>query len=53
MRIPVDTGTGAINYERVGFETPVNMREGEKVVVGTTTMQDKGVIVVLTAKIIK
>ncbi|MBD0370432.1 MAG: hypothetical protein ICV60_06320 [Pyrinomonadaceae bacterium] len=53
MRIPVETSTGNINYERVGFETPVNMREGEKVVVGTTTMQDKGLIVVISAKIIK
>jgi hypothetical protein len=53
MRIPVETSPGVINYERVGFETPVNMREGEKVVVGTTTMQDKGLIVVLTARIIR
>jgi hypothetical protein len=53
MRIPVETATGIINYESVGFETPVNIREGEKVVVGTTTMQDKGLIVVLTARIIK
>lgn len=53
MNIPVETTPGTINYDRVGFETPVNMREGEKVVVGTTTMQDKGVIVVLTARIVK
>ena len=53
MRIPIETATGVINYENVGFETPVNMREGEKVVVGTTTMQDKGVIVVLIARITK
>lgn len=53
MRIPLETSTGVINYERVGFETPVNMREGEKVVVGTTTMQDKGLIVVLSARIIR
>ncbi|HEX8177542.1 MAG TPA: secretin N-terminal domain-containing protein [Pyrinomonadaceae bacterium] len=53
MRIPVEVTTGQIQFERVGFETPVSMREGEKVVVGTTTMQDKGLIVVLTARIIK
>lgn len=53
MRIPIETSTGQINYESIGFKTPVSVREGEKVVVGTTTMQDKGVIVVLTAKIIK
>jgi hypothetical protein len=53
MRIPIETAPGVINYERVGFETPVNMREGEKVVVGTTTMQEKGLIVVLSAKILR
>jgi hypothetical protein len=53
MRIPVEVTAGQIQFERVGFETPVSMREGEKVVVGTTTMQDKGLIVVLTARIIK
>lgn len=53
MRIPIEVSTGQIQYDRVGFETPVNLREGEKVVVGTTTMQDKGLIVVLTARIIK
>ncbi|HEY0322711.1 MAG TPA: secretin N-terminal domain-containing protein [Pyrinomonadaceae bacterium] len=53
MRIPIETSPGVINYEGVGFNTPVNMREGEKVVVGTTTMQEKGVIVVLSARIIK
>jgi hypothetical protein len=53
MRIPIETSPGVINYESVGFESPVNMREGEKVVVGTTTMQDKGLIVVLSARITK
>ncbi|HKS27915.1 MAG TPA: secretin N-terminal domain-containing protein [Pyrinomonadaceae bacterium] len=51
MRIPVEVSTGQIQYDRVGFDTPVSMREGEKVVVGTTTMQDKGLIVVITARI--
>ena len=55
IRIPlrVGAGTGAIQYENVGFNTPVGMREGEKVVVGTTTMQDKGVVIVLVAHVIK
>lgn len=51
MRIPIEVSTGQIQYDRVGFDTPVSMREGEKVVVGTTTMQDKGLIVVITARI--
>jgi hypothetical protein len=53
MRIPIETSPGVINYEGVGFESPVNIREGERVVVGTTTMQDKGLIVVLSARITK
>lgn len=55
MRIPLLIGTGAgnIQYEDVGFNTPVGMREGEKVVVGTTSMQDKGIIIVIVANVIK
>ena len=52
MRIPISVGT-QISYDSIGFRTPVNLREGEKVVVGTTTMEDKGLVVVLSAKIIK
>jgi hypothetical protein len=52
MRIPLNLGN-SIQYENVGFKTPVSVREGEKVVVGTTTMGDKGLIVVLTARVIK
>jgi hypothetical protein len=53
MRIPVETTPGKLEYENVGFQAPVQLREGEKVVVGTTTMQDKGVIVVITARVTK
>jgi hypothetical protein len=54
MRIPLNLGGAAqIQYENVGFNTPVTARESEKVVVGTTTMGDKGLIVVVTAKILK
>lgn len=53
MRIPVEVNAGQLQWEPVGFRTPVSVREGEKVVVGTTTMQDKAVIVVITAKILK
>jgi hypothetical protein len=54
IRIPLNVGgtVQQIQYENVGFNTPVTVREGEKVVVGTTTMGDKGLIVVLTAKVI-
>jgi hypothetical protein len=54
IRIPVIVGAGNnLQYENVGFNTPVSMREGEKVVVGTTSMQDKGIVIVLVANVIK
>lgn len=55
LRIPLNIGgQGAqIQYQDVGFDTPVAVREGEKVVVGTTTMGDKGLIIVLSAKVNK
>lgn len=52
MRVPLNLGT-SIQYENVGFRTPVSSRDGEKVVVGTTTMGDKGLVVVLLTRILK
>jgi len=52
MRIPLNLGT-SIQYERVGFDTPVTLREGEKVIVGTTTMGDKGLVIVVSARIMR
>ena len=51
MRVPilVKSGTGEVQYQNVGFETPVTLRDKEKVVIGTTTMGDKALIVVVTA----
>ena len=51
MKIPVNTATN-IQYENVGFHTPVTLRDSEKVVVGTTTMADKGLIVVVQARFV-
>jgi hypothetical protein len=53
MRIPIDTGKGGIQYQNVGFDTPVTVRDKEKVVIGTTTMGDKALIVIVTADIMK
>jgi hypothetical protein len=54
MKVPVlMSSQGPLQYESIGFNTPVNMREGEKVVVGTTSMEDKGIVVVLTGSITK
>lgn len=53
MRIPIDVGKGSIQYQNVGFDTPVTVRDKEKVVIGTTTMGDKALIVIVTADITK
>jgi hypothetical protein len=50
VKVPIDTGKG-ISYQDVGFETPVTIRDREKVVIGTTTLGDKALIVVVTAEI--
>lgn len=52
MRIPLDV-SGGVNYQQVGFETPVTLRQREKVVIGTTTMKDRALIVVVTATVAK
>lgn len=51
LRVPLDVGGGSIQYQNVGFETPVALKQGEKVVIGTTTMNDKALVVVVTAKV--
>ena len=50
MRVPVRVDKG-VTYQPVGFETPVSIRPNEKVVIGTTTMGDRAVIVVLMATV--
>lgn len=52
MRIPINL-SGATQYQPIGFETPVSVRQNEKVVIGTTTMGEKALIVVLTANVAK
>jgi hypothetical protein len=49
MNVPIVLGGTNVQYQSVGFETPVTIREREKVVIGTTTMGDKALIVVVTA----
>ena len=52
MHIPINTGGATpMQYQNVGFETPVSIRQNEKVVIGTTTMGDKALIVVVTATV--
>lgn len=51
MRVPLNLGEGGVQYQEVGFNTPVSLRQGEKVVIGTTTMRDKALVVIVTAQI--
>jgi hypothetical protein len=53
MKVPIAVNDKDIQYQSVGFETPVSVKEGEKVVIGTTTMRDKALIVVLTATVLR
>ena len=38
---------------RAQLRTDVTLRDGEKVVVGTSTVQDRGLVVVVSARIIR
>jgi len=52
MRVPITVGgTQPTQYQSIGFETPVSIRQNEKVVIGTTTMGEKALIVVVTATV--
>jgi hypothetical protein len=42
----------ASEKERASVQTALNLRDGEKVVVGTATIRDRALIVVLTAKVL-
>ena len=53
MSVPLTLGADKINYQDVGFKNPVSLRDGEPVVVGTTSIADKSVVVVLTASTMK
>jgi type II secretory pathway component GspD/PulD (secretin) len=50
MKVPLWLGGDKLAYEPVGFNNPVTLREGERVVAGTTSIADKSVVVVLSAK---
>ena len=41
------------NKDRARVQTALNLRDGEKVVVGTATIRNRALVVVLTAKLIK
>jgi type II secretory pathway component GspD/PulD (secretin) len=49
MKVPLSLGPDKLTYEDIGFRNPVTLRDGEKVVVGTTNIADKNIIVVISA----
>jgi hypothetical protein len=53
MMMPVAAGGEKVIHEQVGFRNPVSLRDGERVVVGTTSVGDKNVVVVLSATTVK
>ncbi len=53
MKVPLWLGGEKMVYESVGFKNPVSLREGERVVAGTTSIADKSVVVVLSASMTK
>lgn len=53
IRVPLVITSGEIRYDNVGFNAPVSLRHGERVVAGTTGMQDKSVVVVISAGVDK
>jgi hypothetical protein len=54
MRVPLNLGQSTpVQYENIGFNTPLTLRDGERVVVGTTTVQEKGIAFVVSAKLLK
>jgi hypothetical protein len=53
LRMPLLLSSDKVTYHDVGFNNPVTLREGERVVVGTTSVGDKSVVVILTATTMK
>lgn len=53
LRLNNLSGTGGQNFGSARINTDVRIRDGEKVVVGTASLKDKALILVLTAKVLK
>lgn len=50
LKVPLWLGGDKLTYEPVGFRNPVSLREGERVVAGTTSIADKTVVVLISAR---
>jgi hypothetical protein len=53
LKVPLWLGGDKLVYESVGFRNPVSLREGERVVAGTTSIADKSVVVIVSASTAK
>ena len=53
LRVPLSLGADKLAYEDIGFKNPVSLRDGDKVVVGTTNIADKTIVVVVSASTTK
>ncbi|HEX7955556.1 MAG TPA: hypothetical protein VF508_01350, partial [Pyrinomonadaceae bacterium] len=53
MNVPLALTPEKTSYQDVGFKSPVSLREGERVVVGTTSIADKNVVVIISASILR
>lgn len=53
MKVPLSIGPDKLTYEDIGFKSPVTLRDGDKVVVGTTNIADKSIVVVISATTMK
>jgi hypothetical protein len=49
LKAPLWLGGDKMVYQDVGFRNSVSMREGERVVAGTTSIADKSVVVIVSA----
>ena len=53
MRVPLSLGPDKLAYEDIGFKNPVSLRDGDRVIVGTTNIADKTIVVVVSAGTMK
>lgn len=52
-RVPLPTGSGGLSYSNVGLNADVDIKQGQKVVVGRMSVgQDSALFVVLTAQVV-
>jgi hypothetical protein len=51
-RIPVATGQGQFGYQDVGLQADVDIKQGQKVVIGRVSVAESALFLVLTAQVV-